>query len=306
MMENCDRLFAKNYLGLKKVDSSIWYGRKVFNNSRRVGAKQQLVLISEVLMNAYVEKGRLDSAFYFQRLHYAAKDSLFNKENQRKFGKVFAELETIEKQYEIESLQREQELQTVKRRSLQFVIIGVVVAAVMVIASLVLLMRYRQKKQQLANAELHYQLEQKQRDLHQQALRMIHINNRLSEIEENLKKMKEDSPNSQVDLKQVMGSIHMSKALEKEWENFNEYFSNVHKGFIERIEKRFPMLSISERRLIVLVRMDLTNKEVASILNIEVGSVKMAKYRLKKRLGLPDEQDLTAYLKDLESSTLEV
>lgn len=301
MLENCDRLFAKNYLGLKNADSSILFGRKVFKNSTRVGAKQQLVLISEVLMNAYLEKGRLDSAFYFQRLHYASKDSLFNKENQRKFAKVFAELETIEKQFEIERLQSEQEMETVKRRDLQYIIVAILFSAIMVIASLALLLRYRQKKQQLATTQLRHQLEQKERDLHQQALRMIHINNRLSEVEESLKKMKEESPNSSVDLQQLIGTIHMSKALEKEWENFNSYFSSVHEGFIEQVERKFPLLSVSERRLVVLVRMNLTNKEVASILNIEVGSVKMAKYRLKRKLGLTDEQDMYLFLQNLEA-----
>jgi DNA-binding CsgD family transcriptional regulator len=91
----------------------------------------------------------------------------------------------------------------------------------------------------------------------------------------------------------------VNKTLEKEWENFNEYFGSVHGAFYEKINTKFPELSTSEKRLASLIKMNLTNREIASILNIESASVKMAKYRLKKKLNLEEEVDIQSFLQSL-------
>ena len=125
---------------------------------------------------------------------------------------------------------------------------------------------------------------------------MIYINNGLTEVEESLKKIK---PASSSEIQQVLSSIHINRSLEKEWDNFNSYFSDIHSGFFEKLDNEFPQLTIAEKRLAGLIRMNLTNREIAGILNIEDASVKTAKYRLKKKIGLTDEQNLNTFLTTL-------
>lgn len=65
-------------------------------------------------------------------------------------------------------------------------------------------------------------------------------------------------------------------------------------------------MSISEKRLAGLIRMDLTNREIAGILSIEDSSVKTAKHRLKKKLALTDEQNLYQFLVGLTANETSV
>jgi tetratricopeptide (TPR) repeat protein/DNA-binding CsgD family transcriptional regulator len=287
-------LFAKNQLKQSKYDSSIFYGRQALTLAGNRKIPQ--IEISDVLTQAYQGIRSYDSAIYFLRLQSTLKDSLYSQEQQRKVGSLFAEMETLEKEHEIEMLKREQELEAVKRRDLQFILISGAISSLLVIVSLVFLLRYRKRNQLLRTKELMLDIERKEQDLHNQAVKMIQINNRLSDVEAGLHTMKESNTDPTKVIQQLLGSIRMSKSMEKEWDNFNTYFSTVHKGYIERLDQRYPRLSINERRLVVLVRMNLTNKEIASILNIAHLSVKMAKYRLKRRLELHEDTDLYEFL----------
>lgn len=298
MKPSVDRLFARNYLMLKKYDKSLFYARKAAKGTTN---KQHLILTTEILFQIHQAQRSFDSAFFYLKRHYALKDSVFSREHQKKFGKVFAELETIEKQFEIESLRSQAQLEALQRRNLQIVLGVGAFGALLVIAILIQLMRYRKRKSEFRAKELAFEIENRQRELRNQTLKMIQINNRLAEIEEMLVKVRQSPGANLPEVQQVLSAIHLNKAMEKEWENFSSYFNNVHEGFATALDQRFGGLSVAEKRLAILIKMNLTNKEIASILNIEYTSVKMAKYRLKRKLGLSDEQDINSFLSSLET-----
>jgi DNA-binding NarL/FixJ family response regulator len=118
----------------------------------------------------------------------------------------------------------------------------------------------------------------------------------LAEVEESLRKIKTVSNGNPKEVQELLSSIHINKSLEKEWDNFTDYFGSVHVGFYEKFNGLFPNVTLSEKRLAGLIRMNMTNSEIAGILNIESSSVKTAKYRLKKKVGLNDEQDIHSFL----------
>jgi DNA-binding CsgD family transcriptional regulator len=76
----------------------------------------------------------------------------------------------------------------------------------------------------------------------------------------------------------------------------------VHHEFFTELKAFFPDLTQKELRLCAFVRMNLTNKEIASILNISVRGVETARYRLRKRLSLNHEEDMAEFLEKLYSS----
>ncbi len=295
---------AKNYLDMGELNKALALAKKEYQEELKTVNRQDILIkLLDLLSNAYTMRKQYDSALFFKKDQYIIADSLFRKDTQRKLSNLYIDIETMDKQIEIDKLNTEKEVNGLKNRNLKIVIIFGSFAALMTIIAGVLFYRNRMKKQLLNNAALHFKVEQKSRDLHHQALRMIQINNHLTEIEEQLKKLRKEGSEAPQEIQRLLTSINLNKSLEKEWENFSDYFSLVHEGFNETIEGKFPNLSISEKRLIVLVRMNLTNKEVASLLNIEMSSVKMAKYRLKRKLNLDEEQDLTLFLQNLQAES---
>jgi ligand-binding sensor domain-containing protein/DNA-binding CsgD family transcriptional regulator len=147
------------------------------------------------------------------------------------------------------------------------------------------------------NEEITMQLNQIERDLSEQTLQMIHRHNTLTEIEAEIKNSAAGLEPKQ--LNKLLQLVSINKSLDKEWDTFNNYFANVHKEFYQKLRSVTSGLSIHDQRLAALVKMSLENREIATLLNIEVGSVKMAKYRLKKKIGLNEGDDLFEFISGL-------
>jgi DNA-binding CsgD family transcriptional regulator len=79
----------------------------------------------------------------------------------------------------------------------------------------------------------------------------------------------------------------------------NKNFDSVHENFMKQLSDRFPNLSKSEKKLCAYLRMDLVSKEIAPLLNISVRGVEISRYRLRLKLELPREVNLTDFLQRL-------
>lgn len=288
-----------NYLRLNKMDSALNYGRKAYQAAERSEMKFETINSSYVLSEVFKAKARFDSAYYYSDIYHINKDSLFNIENQRKLSTLYAEIETLAKQKEIKTLEKQKEIDRIHNRNLVLFIVLGSVAFISLLISIILFYRNSQKKQILGNLMLQRELDKRNKDLHDQALKMIYMNNSFMEVEESLKRLHFQSADSAKDVRQLLSNLQLNKTLEKEWDNFNQYFGTVHGDFFTKINSDFPDLSTSEKRLASLIRMNLTNREIASILNIESSSVKIAKYRLKKKLSLNEEVDIYSFLQKL-------
>lgn len=77
---------------------------------------------------------------------------------------------------------------------------------------------------------------------------------------------------------------------ESDWERFRGYFERVHPGFMARLRHQIPDLSPAETRLLLLLKMGMPTRDMASMLGVSAESIKKARYRLRKKLELDDEQ----------------
>ncbi|RAV98334.1 triple tyrosine motif-containing protein [Pseudochryseolinea flava] len=127
----------------------------------------------------------------------------------------------------------------------------------------------------------------------------------LADIQDELKDIKEAVKNdtSRHKLRELVKKINFNLADEEHLQVFESNFERVHHEFFAELKTSFPDLSQKELRLCAFVRMNLTNKEIASILNISVRGVETARYRLRKRLSLNHEEDMAGFLDKLSSSS---
>ena len=80
------------------------------------------------------------------------------------------------------------------------------------------------------------------------------------------------------------------------FENFFSNFEKIYPKFTESIYKIAPNLTNNELKLCAFLRLNLSSKEISSLLNITPESVNKARYRLRKKLSLSSKEDLSTYI----------
>lgn len=79
-------------------------------------------------------------------------------------------------------------------------------------------------------------------------------------------------------------------------DNFQSSFDAVHNDFFKRLSALYPQLSSKDKMLCAYIKMDLMSKEIAPLLNISVRGVEISRYRLRKKLGLDEKDNLAEFL----------
>ncbi len=86
------------------------------------------------------------------------------------------------------------------------------------------------------------------------------------------------------ELLQITKDIEQNISADSDWEHFQFHFDRVHGDFTNRFKGAFPVLSPQEIKLSAYLRMNLSTKEIAQLLNISVRGVEISRYRLRKKL----------------------
>jgi len=95
--------------------------------------------------------------------------------------------------------------------------------------------------------------------------------------------------NSALDLDTLFSTTLLT---EEDWQNFAQLFERVHQGFFARLHRLHSDFSPAEIRLTALLRLHFSNKQIANILGVSPDSVYKARYRLRKKLALQEQENL--------------
>ena len=94
------------------------------------------------------------------------------------------------------------------------------------------------------------------------------------------------------DIHRILRTLQFDAQLDADWEHFAIHFDSVHGDFLKRLREHYPQLTTNDHRLCAYLRMNLSTKEIANLLNISVRGVEGSRYRLRKKLGLPGDANL--------------
>ena len=288
---------AQVYYGTEQYDEGIKYAFEayklsVLNNNLALSRD-----ISLLISNSFKKIDKPGSALKYLDLHNSYLRKYFRENNTARISDLQVRIETLEKDHEISILTQEKELERIKRERLIVIAVLTAVIAIIIIFLIVKRQQYKSKRQKLEREKLKIEVEKAQEDLYKQTIHMIHVNNCLDEIEEEIRK-RNGSGADQSD-KRILNSIKVNKSLDKDWKNFNDYFANVHTDFHEKLSGMAEDLSNHDRRICALLKLGLSNREISTILNIESKSVSMLKYRIKKKLQLEEAVDLSNFVQSL-------
>ena len=147
----------------------------------------------------------------------------------------------------------------------------------------------------LRNEKLRAEVDSKSRELAVSTMSMIKKNEFLNTIKSQLEKVQTDN----TDLKSVIQMIDNNLNNSDDWKFFEEAFNNADKNFLKKIKELHPEMTPSDLKLCAYLRLNLSSKEIAPLLNISVKSVEVKRYRLRKKMNLPHENSLTEYILSL-------
>lgn len=151
-----------------------------------------------------------------------------------------------------------------------------------------------QKIIRLQNEQLEKEMAGKSKELAVSTMSLIKKNEFLTSIRE---KLKDSQENSQV--QSVIKTIDKDISEEDNWKFFKKAFNNADKDFFKKIKKQHPELTSNDLKLCAYLRLNLTSKEIAPLLNISVKSVEIKRYRLRKKMDLPHEKNLIDYILEI-------
>lgn len=146
------------------------------------------------------------------------------------------------------------------------------------------LMHYR-------NLDLQKDIEAKNRELGMSAMNLVKRNELLGTIKKDL-----GSAKNLEDVTKVVKMINKNLNTTDDWKLFEEAFNNTDKDFIKILKESHPNLTSNDLRLCTYLRLNLSSKEIAPLLNISLRSVEVKRYRLRKKMNLPHEASLTNYI----------
>ena len=150
-----------------------------------------------------------------------------------------------------------------------------------------------QQLMKLRNEQLSQDMDAKNRELAVSTMSLIKKNELLTLIKEDLKKTPEENSKS---IKSMISTISKNINEEDTWNVFKEAFDNADKDFLKKVKGAHASLTPNDLRLCAYLRLNLSSKEIAPLLNISVRSVEIKRYRLRKKMDLSHEQGLVEYI----------
>ncbi|WP_162242768.1 two-component regulator propeller domain-containing protein [Dyadobacter sp. Leaf189] len=150
----------------------------------------------------------------------------------------------------------------------------------------------------LKNEKLEAEILHKNTDLATSAMHLVQKAELLSKLKTDLVKITKTADDEKIndDLKRVIKVVAEENKVDKDWGQFSKHFDSVHSNFLIALKERYPKLTASELKMSAYLRMNLSSKEIAELMNISLRGVEVSRYRLRKKLQLPTEVNMFNFL----------
>jgi DNA-binding CsgD family transcriptional regulator len=235
------------------------------------------------------KQGDYQSALLYHKKYFIQNDSIYGLEKLKSINNLQLEYERYKNEKEVEILTERNKRSKLRNLAL-WVGLGLLVA---LFGAVLYAFRQKLQKSKLSRLQVEQELDHKKQELIAFALQLAHKNEVLEDVKSSINEWKESQNKS---MNSIIKKIDFNKNDERSWGEFRERFVAVHKNFESDIQKMFPDVTASELRLMALIKMTLTNKEIASILNITPAGIKKARYRLRKKLDLNTSDSLEKFI----------
>ena len=129
-------------------------------------------------------------------------------------------------------------------------------------------------------------------------MNLVVKNEFMEAIKEELEEVKQKGKSMEAKhaLEKIVREIDSTLRLQEDWKQFEYHFDKVHGDFLNRLRENFLDLTPNEQKLCALLRLNLSTKEISNLMSISLRGVEIARYRLRKKLGLDMGQNLYKFI----------
>jgi len=155
----------------------------------------------------------------------------------------------------------------------------------------------QQELNQLTAEKFKAELEHKNRELISLTMHIQNKNKVLGDIKIALQSVVKIAK-SEVALstKKIIKDIDFNMKLDTDWNQFKVHFDSVNVGFFKNLQTQFPTLSQNDLKLCAYLKINLSSKEIAQLLNISIAGINKSRNRLRKKLNLTPNENLTTFI----------
>jgi len=145
---------------------------------------------------------------------------------------------------------------------------------------------------QLQKEKLQAEVSFKNQELASTTMHLFKRGKLLAKLKEELLDAIKNLPDdkSHGDFGKLVKMINEAEKQDADWEQFAIHFDEVHNNFLANLKSRYPELTPADLKICAYIKMNLSSKEMAQLLNISLKGVEVARYRLRKKLGIPGAQ----------------
>lgn|GEM_PF-2895089 len=315
--------FTEEYIGANIVLGRILARERRFSESDSILARlrdQETLGIAhqKELLAALVEtnqqKGDYRTALNFARRLAAVKDSITHLANRQNMDLLEIRFQTRRREAQIGLLQAQNKRKTFLAYAGGLGLILCVLIIFLLVHSRKLkekIYQHQQQRMQEENYKIlaekalmeekalrtHEELDHRNRELSASIMQTEQMTKLLRELKLRLSEKSKEPGSGNLD--DIQRLIRHNLALNENWQRFKLHFEAVHPHFFDQLMTLAPQLSKNELKHCAYIRMNMSNKQVAGLLNVHPDSVKMSRYRIKKKLNLSAEDNLIAYILSL-------
>jgi tetratricopeptide (TPR) repeat protein len=294
------------------------YSKDAMLLSLEMQEKYQLSSAYRDIARSYELLQQYDSAYQYNELGRELLQEIYTTESSKQIAFMQALFDTEKKDAEITKLNAE--------RRVNFIISISAIIVVLLLAMLAWVIYNRQrlkiknerfisernqqiyetrnglleaelKNKQLEEINLKQQLEIKSKELSSHILHLIQKNEVLETLRADLNELqKDDKRDQKKQIRKILQKINISFNQDSYWEEFRLIFDQVHQSFFTSLQELNADLSASELKLLALIKMNLSSQDIATLMGITPDSLRVTRYRIKKKLKLDPDESLTSLI----------
>lgn len=154
------------------------------------------------------------------------------------------------------------------------------------------------KIEALETEKIQSKLDHKNRELVSATLHLVKKSETIMEIVNQLDNIKRKSKDDLVkqQLQKLIRSLKNDEIIYEGWDQVMFHFNELHENFFDRLRTAYPSLTPKDLRLCAYLKMNLTTKEMATLMNVSSRGVEASRYRLRKKVNLSSDVNLTAFI----------
>jgi len=312
------------YRKTDRLDSAFHYTTKALDLATELDLLYQKSAALRNIGKTYELAGNFEMALRYKEESRELLDDIYSQENSRQMAILQTLYELERKNREIEVLENERKVESVTRTAavatsgLLFLLIIVLISHQRLKAKKNQLLIDQQWKlhiselentrlneerlrielqhKQLQERQLNLELETQQRSPSAGMLQLIEKNQLLEDVRDGINGKNNQPTELNRHLNKFVTQIDYSFNHDRDWEEFRHSFEQIHDSFFDRLKEINPELTVNDLRICALMRINIRSKEVAMLLGISHDSLRVVRHRLRKKLGLDQEQNLRQFL----------